>query len=114
MDVESALCSQHQISTKKLPAGSFQESKKTTLDSIEDEANKRKLLDDPYQIAKKLELQEQLMRDGRIRTLLCWCNELWAEPLWDYIQWHDESNLFQYAANVRPAMKLLAQSSTMI
>ncbi|KAF2304181.1 hypothetical protein GH714_028380 [Hevea brasiliensis] len=41
------------ISTKKLPAGSFQESKKTTLDNIEDEANKRKLLDDPYQIAKK-------------------------------------------------------------
>ncbi|KAF2304205.1 hypothetical protein GH714_028543 [Hevea brasiliensis] len=33
--------------------GSFQESKKTTLDNIEDEANKRKLLDDPYQIAKK-------------------------------------------------------------
>ncbi|KAF2304171.1 hypothetical protein GH714_028300 [Hevea brasiliensis] len=53
MDVESALCSQPQISTKKLPAGSFQESKKTTLDNIEDEANKRKLLDDPYQIAKK-------------------------------------------------------------
>ncbi|KAF2304197.1 hypothetical protein GH714_028486 [Hevea brasiliensis] len=47
------LCSQPQISTKKLPAGSFQESKKTTLDNIEDEANKRKLLDDPYQIAKK-------------------------------------------------------------
>ncbi|KAF2304176.1 hypothetical protein GH714_028329 [Hevea brasiliensis] len=33
--------------------GSFQESKKTTLYNIEDEANKRKLLDDPYQIAKK-------------------------------------------------------------
>ncbi|KAF2304172.1 hypothetical protein GH714_028306 [Hevea brasiliensis] len=32
MDVESALCSQPQISQKKLPAGSFQESKKTTLD----------------------------------------------------------------------------------
>ncbi|XP_021665202.2 E3 ubiquitin ligase PQT3-like [Hevea brasiliensis] len=53
MDVESAHCSQPQISTTKLPAGSFQEAKKTTLDNIEDEANKRKLLDDPYQIAKK-------------------------------------------------------------
>ncbi|KAF2304200.1 hypothetical protein GH714_028500 [Hevea brasiliensis] len=53
MDVESAHCSQPQISTKKLPAGSFKESKKTTLDNVEDEANKRKLLDDPYQIAKK-------------------------------------------------------------
>ncbi|KAJ9168088.1 hypothetical protein P3X46_019659 [Hevea brasiliensis] len=53
MDVESAHCSQPQISTTKLPAGSFQESKKTTLYNIEDEANKRKLLDDPYQIAKK-------------------------------------------------------------
>ncbi|KAF2304195.1 hypothetical protein GH714_028473 [Hevea brasiliensis] len=53
MDVESAHCSQPQISTTKLPAGSFQESKKTTLYNIEGEANKRKLLDDPYQIAKK-------------------------------------------------------------
>ncbi|KAF2304182.1 hypothetical protein GH714_028384 [Hevea brasiliensis] len=35
MDVESAHCSQPQISTTKLPAGSFQEAKKTTLDNIE-------------------------------------------------------------------------------
>ncbi|KAF2304202.1 hypothetical protein GH714_028536 [Hevea brasiliensis] len=52
--------------------------------------------------------------DGRIRSTLlcCSCNELWAEPLWDYIQWHDESSLFQYAANVWQAMKDTAGSYT--
>ncbi|KAF2304212.1 hypothetical protein GH714_028578 [Hevea brasiliensis] len=43
----------------------FQEARRKHL-NIEDEANKRKLLDDPYQIAKKLELQEQLKSEATI------------------------------------------------
>ncbi|KAF2304179.1 hypothetical protein GH714_028361 [Hevea brasiliensis] len=139
MDVESAHCSQPQISTTKLPAGSFQESKKTTLYNIEDEGNKRKLLDDPYQIAKKArttraadvseatigstrmkdtasqgsvlvveeDVQQEVGMEGYVAPYYAARAMNYGLSLRDYFQWHDESSLFQYAANVWQAMKLL-------
>uniref|UniRef100_A0A2C9UA49 DWNN domain-containing protein n=1 Tax=Manihot esculenta TaxID=3983 RepID=A0A2C9UA49_MANES len=50
---ESANWSQDQMSKTKLPAESFHDEQKTTLDNLEDGANKRKLLDAPSQMTKK-------------------------------------------------------------